>query len=112
MTKKELAKAIAQAAGVTQGQALDIVQQVFDEIVQTLVQEGRIELRNFGIFEVHRRQAWQARNPRTGEQVLVPERAVIRFTPGRQLRLRVRQLATLPDRNQQVCPSLERRAIG
>jgi integration host factor subunit beta len=91
MTKKDMAKEIAEAAGITQAQAQDIVQRVFNGIVETLVEEGRIELRNFGVFEVKKRKARQARNPRTGERVVVPERAVVIFKPGLDMEERVRQ---------------------
>jgi nucleoid DNA-binding protein len=91
MTKKDMAKEIAQAAGITQAQAQDIVQRVFNGIIETLAEKGRIELRNFGVFEVKKRKARQARNPRTGEKVLVPERAVIAFKPGLEMEERVRQ---------------------
>ena len=52
--------------GLTQGQVKEVVQRVIDGITETLVTEGRIELRNFGIFEVKRRKPRKARNPRTG----------------------------------------------
>ena len=91
MTKKDMAKTIAETAGITQAQAQDIVQLVFSGIIQTLVEEGRIELRNFGVFEVKKRKPRQARNPRTGEKVLVPERAVVTFKPGLEMEERVRQ---------------------
>jgi integration host factor subunit beta len=91
MTKKDMAKAIAEAAGITQAQAQDIVQRVLDGIIATLVEKGRIELRNFGVFAVKKRKAHQARNPRTGQRVLVPERAVVTFKPGREMEERVRQ---------------------
>ena len=55
---------------------------LFDSIAEDLVEEGRIELRNFGVFEVQNRKARQARNPRTGETVMVPERWVVRFKSG------------------------------
>ena len=54
-----------------------------------MVEEGRIELRNFGVFEVKRRRARKARNPRTGENVSVPERSVVTFKPGREMEERV-----------------------
>ena len=73
MTKKDMAKAIAEEMGFTQTQAKEIVQKVFDGITATLLQDGRIELRNFGVFEVKKRQPRTARNPRTGEKVKVPE---------------------------------------
>jgi nucleoid DNA-binding protein len=91
MTKKDMAKAIAEAAGIPQAQAQDIVRQVFSGIIETLVEEGRIELRNFGVFEVKKRKSRQARNPRTGETVWVPERAVVTFKPGLEMEERVRK---------------------
>jgi nucleoid DNA-binding protein len=93
MTKQDMAKAIAGAAGITQAQAQDIVQRVFNGIVDTLVEEGRIELRNFGVFEVKKRKARPARNPRTGEKVIVPAKAVVVFKPGREMEERACQSA-------------------
>ena len=67
------------------------MQLTFDAIVDTLLEVGRIELRNFGVFEVRQRRARQARNPRTGEQVWVPEKKVVIFKPGREMEENVRQ---------------------
>lgn len=89
MTKKDLAKKIAEAVGINQLLALEIVQMTFDGITETLVGEGRIELRNFGVFEVKQRQPREARNPRTGEKVMVPPRRVVTFKPGREMEQRV-----------------------
>jgi nucleoid DNA-binding protein len=68
------------------------VQKTFDAIVETLVEDHRIELRNFGVFEVKRRAARKARNPRTGEKVFVPEKFVVTFKPGKEMEERVREL--------------------
>ncbi len=73
-----------------------IVQRVFDGITETLEREGRIELRNFGIFGVRKRKPRQARNPRTGAKVKVPTRFVVRFKPGREMAERVRKMKNLP----------------
>src|SRR5689334_10789451 len=100
MTKKDLAKAIAEAVGIPQAQAQDSVQRVFSGIIATLVREGRMELRNFGVFEVKKRKLRQARNPRTGEQVVMPERAVVIFKPGREMGERVRQETKVASREQ------------
>ena len=89
MTKKDIARAIADQLGLTQIQASQIVHKLFDAIVNTLAEEGRVELRNFGVFEVRRRKARKARNPRTGEQVMVPEKCVVTFKPGQALEKRV-----------------------
>jgi integration host factor subunit beta len=93
VTKKDIAKAIATKTGVTAMQAKEIVQKTFDAIVATLVAERRIELRGFGVFEVKTRAARNGRNPRTGEKVFVPEKLVVKFTPGSEMEARVRSLA-------------------
>src|SRR5215468_714961 len=69
VTKKEIVKQISEQLGLTQLKTKEIVQKTFDAIVDTLLTEKRIELRNFGVFEVKRRKARKARNPRTGERV-------------------------------------------
>ena len=51
MTRKDIARTIADQLGLTQIQASQIVHKLFDAIVNTLVEEGRVELRNFGVFE-------------------------------------------------------------
>ena len=96
MTKKVMAQAIAEEMGLTQTEAKEIVQRVLDGITETLVQEGRIELRNFGVFEVKKRKPRKARNPRTGEDVKVPARLVVTFKPGREMEERVGRLKEAP----------------
>src|SRR6516162_7669136 len=88
MTKKAITRKIAERLGISQGLALQAVQMVFDGIMETLVNEGRIELRNFGVFEVKRRRARRARNLRTGEKVVVPARSVVTFKPGLEMEQR------------------------
>ena len=95
MTKKEIVKTIADDIGMTQLKTKDIVQKTFAAIVDALVQERRIELRNFGVFEVKRRAARKARNPRTNEKVFVPAKYVVTFKPGKEMEERVRQLDSL-----------------
>src|SRR5262249_29849107 len=58
----------------------------------TLIADRRIELRNFGVFEVKQRKARKARNPRTGEKVDVPPKHVVTFKPGKEMEERVRNL--------------------
>lgn len=92
MTKKEIVKAISDEIGMTQLKTKEIVQKTFDAIVETLIREHRIELRNFGVFEVKKRAARKARNPRTGDKVFVPEKYVVTFKPGKEMEEKVRQL--------------------
>ena len=98
MTKKEIVKLISDKARLTQLQTKEIVQWTFDAIIETLIHEGRIELRNFGVFEVKRRKARKARNPRTGERVEVEPKNVVTFQPGKEMEERVRQMELVADR--------------
>ena len=97
MTKKEIVKQISDRIGLTQLKTKEIVQQTFDAIVDTLIEVGRIELRNFGVFEVKKRKPRKARNPRTGERVDVPSKNVVTFKPGKEMEERVRQMKNVPD---------------
>jgi len=92
VTKKEIVKAISEEIGMTQLKTKEIVQKTFNAIVDTLVKHGRVELRNFGVFEVKQRKPRKARNPRTGQRVDVPRKAVITFKPGKEMEQRLREL--------------------
>src|SRR6185436_8599743 len=97
VTKKEIVKQISERIGLTQLKTKEIVQQTFDAIVETLLDQGRIELRNFGVFEVKQRKARKARNPRTGDKVDVPPKNVVTFKPGKEMEERVRKLKVVPN---------------
>ncbi|CAN5618023.1 hypothetical protein BH11PLA2_BH11PLA2_19200 [soil metagenome] len=90
MTKKEIVKQISERAKLTQLKTKEIVQWTFDAIIETLAEEGRIELRNFGVFEVRKRKARKARNPRTGEAVDVEPKNVVTFQPGKEMEAAVK----------------------
>lgn len=92
MTKKEIVRKISEEIGLTQLKTKEIVQRTLDEIIRTLVEEGRIELRNFGVFEVKRRAPRKARNPRTGDKVSVPAKNVVTFKPGKEMEELVRKM--------------------
>jgi integration host factor subunit beta len=96
VTKKEIVRTISEEIGLTQLQTKEIVQKTFDAIVDALVADRRIELRNFGVFEVKRRAPRKARNPRTDETVYVDEKFVVTFKPGKEMEERVRQLGRQP----------------
>ncbi|HWE40841.1 MAG TPA: HU family DNA-binding protein [Isosphaeraceae bacterium] len=92
VTKKEIVKRISEEIGLTQLKTKDIVQRTLDAIIETLVSEGRIELRNFGVFEVKQRAPRKARNPRTGAKVSVPAKNVVTFKPGKEMEELVRKM--------------------
>lgn len=90
MTKSELIAELAAANPHLTNRDLEvIVATIFDEITAALARGARVELRGFGAFTVKRRNARTGRNPRTGEAVLVDEKAVPFFKAGKELRERV-----------------------
>ncbi|MDZ7619249.1 MAG: HU family DNA-binding protein [Patescibacteria group bacterium] len=89
MTKKEIVLAMVNDLQLSHSQAKSVVQMLFDAITDTLATDGRIELRNFGVFEVKRRAPRKARNPKTGDRVSVPEKLVVTFRPGKVMEQRV-----------------------
>ena len=106
VTKKEIVKTICDRANkeklipkhnLTQLATKEIVQWTFEAIIATLVNEGRIELRNFGVFEVKRRKPRKARNPRTGAPVNVESKFVVTFQPGMKMEDDVRKHGRLPE---------------
>jgi integration host factor subunit beta len=62
------------------------VKAIFDRMSRQLVEGGRIELRGFGSFSLHKRKARVGRNPKTGESVVLDTKAVPHFKPGKELR--------------------------
>lgn len=62
---------------------------VLDEIISTLENDGRIEIRGFGSISVRKRNSKNGRNPRTGESVFVPEKKAPIFKSGKGLRDRL-----------------------
>lgn len=85
LTKKEMVRRIAGEFDLGQVLTKRIVQHTLDMILEIVAEEQRLELRNFGIFEVKGRAARKARNPRTNEEVLVPAKSVLCFQPGKNV---------------------------
>ncbi len=89
VTKRDIVRTIAERTALTQAQAAEVVALLLESISETVLADGRVELRNFGVFEVRTRAARKARNPRTGETMVVPERQAIIFKPARALEERL-----------------------
>ena len=84
MTKRDLVIRISEETGLIQNQVLEIVQKVLDYIAEAVAQGRKVELRNFGVFEVKVRKARIGRNPNKPTQVVtIPKRKVVKFKPGK-----------------------------
>lgn len=86
VTKRELVIDVAEKLGYTQNEVSAVVQATLETITETLAGGNRLEIRNFGVFEIKRRDARIGRNPRTGEAVPIGEKRVAVFKPGKMLK--------------------------
>ena len=92
ITKRALAEGVASKVHKHSGETLHVVQAVLDEIVEQLAEGNRLELRDFGVFELVSRKPRTALNPKTLEKVAVQERVVVKFKPGRRMKAEVAKL--------------------
>jgi len=87
MTKRDLVVRISEETGMVQQNVLDIVQKTLDHIAEAVAKGTKVELRNFGVFEVKVRKARVGRNPNSpAADVPIPPRAVVKFKPGKEMR--------------------------
>lgn len=87
MTRSDLVALLAERFGqLTQRDTEFAVKTILDGMSEALARSHRIEIRGFGSFSVSRRPPRLGRNPRSGEQVVIPEKLVPHFKPGKALR--------------------------
>jgi nucleoid DNA-binding protein len=95
LTKRDLVVRISEETGLIQTQVFDVVQKTLDYIADALAKGDKVELRNFGVFEVKIRKARIGRNPNKPDiDVPIPARSMVKFKAGKEMRAQVLKLAT------------------
>ncbi len=93
LTKRDLVMRISGETGLVQQQVQEIIQKTLDYISEALAKGDKVELRNFGVFEVKIRKARVGRNPNKPEtDVPIPQRSVVKFKAGKEMRADVLRL--------------------
>jgi len=93
LTKRDLVIRISSETGLTQQTVFEVIQKTLDYIAQAVAKGDKVELRNFGVFEVKIRKARVGRNPNAPTvDVPIPQRAVVKFKPGKEMRAEVLRL--------------------
>jgi len=93
LTKRKIVMRISDETGLIQAQAFDVVQKTLDYITEALAKGDKVELRNFGVFEVKIRKARVGRNPNKPEKdVPIPDRAMVKFKAGKEMHAEVLKL--------------------
>jgi integration host factor subunit alpha len=82
MTRTDLASAVYRRhGGLSKAEAAQLVDTIFDIIKRKLVERERVQIVNFGIFEVRNKRGREGRNPRTGEKIQIRQRRTLVFRP-------------------------------
>jgi len=94
LTKRDLVVRISEETELVQQQVFEVVQKTLDYIAEALSKGEKVELRNFGVFEVKVRKARVGRNPNAPEtDVTIPQRAMVKFKAGKEMRADVLKLS-------------------
>lgn len=86
MTKADLVEKVAEKTGLTRTDVAVVVDGFLEAIKTSMEQGQNIEIRGFGTFKIKQRKARKARNPRTGDEVPVPDRKVPVFKPSNEFK--------------------------
>ncbi|NMA36815.1 MAG: HU family DNA-binding protein [Papillibacter sp.] len=86
MNKTDLISVIAEKLDVQRKEADKIVNTFFDTITAALQKGDKVQITGFGVFEVKKREAHMGRNPRTKENIEIPETLVPQFKAGKALK--------------------------
>ncbi len=89
MTKKDLVLKVADTTGIKQVVVKEVIQKTLETILEAFWRGEKVELRNFGVFKVKTRKPRIGRNPKTGETVPIPERKVVVFKVGQEVKKKV-----------------------
>jgi len=86
MTQSQVAAHLAEKVGITKKQAKSTLEELTNLVVRELKREGSLRLAGLGIFRKRKTKARKGRNPTTGEEIKIPARTRLRFTPAKSLK--------------------------
>ena len=97
LTKRDLVMRISEETGLNQAQVFEVVQKTLNYITESLDKGDKVELRNFGVFDVKIRKARIGRNPKQPEtDVPIPARSMVKFKAGKEMKAEVLKLSPKP----------------
>ena len=100
LTKRDLIVRISNETGLVQTQVADVVQKTMDYITESLADGNDVELRNFGVFQIRLSRPRVGRNPNEpGSRYAIPERAAVKFKPGKIMRQKTAKATSVLKRN-------------
>ena len=89
VTRAQLSEAVYQEVGLSRNESADLVENVLNEISDTLVRGDTVKISSFGSFSVRQKGERKGRNPKTGEEVPIKPRRVLVFRASNVLKQRI-----------------------
>jgi nucleoid DNA-binding protein len=97
LTKRDIVRHISEETGLNQAHVVEVVQKTLNYITEALAKGGKVELRNFGVFDVKTSKAKVGRNPLKPEiDVMIPARSRVKFKAGKEMKAEVLKLSPKP----------------
>jgi nucleoid DNA-binding protein len=95
LTKRDLVVRISEETGLIQKKVFEVVQKTLNHIMESLAKGDKVELRDFGVFEIKVRKARVGRNPKVPKtDVPIPARSMVKFKSGKKMRAQVLKIPT------------------
>jgi DNA-binding protein HU-beta len=86
MNKNELAVQMVKGSSITKTEALTVIDSIVDVVSDELKKDGKLTLVGFGTFKTITKKKKKGRNPRTGEEIIIPKKRVVKFVAGKKLK--------------------------
>ncbi len=86
MIKADIVKKVAERLNLKDKDALGVVDRIIQAMKETICESERLEIRDFGVFQIKQRKARIGRNPRNKEEYPIPPRKVVTFKLGKELK--------------------------
>lgn len=86
MIKLDIARLVAERLKKKDPDGVIIVNEIIEALKEAIIGSGRVELRNFGVFQIKGRKPKIGRNPKTRKEYPIPPRRVVTFKPGKEIK--------------------------
>jgi integration host factor subunit alpha len=86
MTKADIVEKVYGKVGLTKKESVDVVEELFALIKDTLEAGEKLKITGFGNFEVKQKADRRGRNPQTGEEITIEARKILTFKPNNMLK--------------------------
>jgi len=93
LTKKEIINSIYMQLGYSKKLIENILEDMFDTLLESLKEKGKVKISNFGTFILRHKKSRIGRNPKTKKEAIISERNVILFKPSKLLKNKINNVS-------------------